>query len=280
MKIFISWSGKRSKEIAEIFRDWLPAVLQSVKPYFTPSDIEKGNRWNTDISKTLQDCKMGIFILTESNLESPWLMFEAGAISKSVDSSKVCPILFGIENSDVKGPLTQFQASEFEKIEIKKIVKSINTELGEAKLADNILDEVFDTWWPKLETKIKAVNVSEKKGAEEIRDDRELLEEVLGLVRYTAKRTVANDQPKINTNYDIQKFERLIKNFVATFHGVFDSDWEYTKDFLIEIDPKGTFINSLIDDDGINWGNRSALLKDYGKLIDFMDEYKILNIPF
>ena len=41
-KVFISWSGDLSKKIAEELRFWLPAVLQFVKPYFTPNDIEKG----------------------------------------------------------------------------------------------------------------------------------------------------------------------------------------------------------------------------------------------
>ena len=40
--VFISWSGDRSKEIAEALRKWIPSVLQFAKPYYTPSDIEKG----------------------------------------------------------------------------------------------------------------------------------------------------------------------------------------------------------------------------------------------
>jgi len=44
MKVFLSWSGPQSKELAEAIRDWIPVVLQAVTPYFTPSDIEKGTR--------------------------------------------------------------------------------------------------------------------------------------------------------------------------------------------------------------------------------------------
>lgn len=35
-------------------------------------------------------------------------MFEAGALTKSLTVARVCPLLFGVEPSDIKGPLVQF----------------------------------------------------------------------------------------------------------------------------------------------------------------------------
>lgn len=104
MKVFISRSGDTSKKVGEVIRAWLPSVLQTVKPYFTPSDIEKGTRWSSDIAQELDDSMAGIFCVTKDNLNSQWLMFEAGAISKKVEQSMVCPILIGIDNSDINGP--------------------------------------------------------------------------------------------------------------------------------------------------------------------------------
>jgi hypothetical protein len=109
MKVFISWSGNLSKSLAEILRQWLPAVIQAIKPYYTPDDITKGARWTTEISKELEESSIGILCLTRDNLEAPWIMFEAGALSKKMDKSKVCPILFGVESTDIQGPLIQFQ---------------------------------------------------------------------------------------------------------------------------------------------------------------------------
>lgn len=184
MKVFISWSGETSRNIAEIFRKWLPGVLQAVKPYFTPEDIHKGARWNSEISKELEDSKMGIFFLTPDNLNSLWMMFEAGALSKNIDQAKVVPILFGLEPSDIVGPLTQFQSATFNKIEVKRVVKILNSELEESKLQADVFDNVFDMWWDKLEADVKnELAKTSKKSKPNIRNDRDILEELLSLTR-------------------------------------------------------------------------------------------------
>ena len=121
-KIFISWSGELSRELAEAVRDWIPMVLQSVKPYFTPDDIEKGSRWAKEISGELAASQLGIICLTQDNQNSPWILFEAGALSKNLEESKVCPILFNFDTTELKGPLSSFQATKFNKDEIKKLL--------------------------------------------------------------------------------------------------------------------------------------------------------------
>src|SRR3989454_7866890 len=115
MKVFISWSGDRSRTIADVLRRWLPSVLQAVRPYFSPDDIAKGTRWSSEIAKELEASKIGIICLTGDNLSAPWLMFESGALAKNLDKSFVIPLLVGIKQSDVSGPLAQFQLTVFEK---------------------------------------------------------------------------------------------------------------------------------------------------------------------
>lgn len=185
MKVFISWSGESSKALAEVLRGWLPSVLQAVKPYFSPDDITKGTRWSNEIGKELEDCKAGLLCLTKDNIEAPWIMFEAGALSKSLSSARVCPILFGLEPSDIKGPLVQFQGAPFTKDEMKKVVKMMNQELGPAALTTEVLDSVFEMWWPKLEERVKKVlsTVQPATAKQKVRSERDILEEVLARVR-------------------------------------------------------------------------------------------------
>lgn len=184
MKIFISWSGDKSKEIASVFKDWIPAVIQAAKPYFSPSDIDKGARWSNEIAQELEASRIGLICLTDDNLQAPWLMFEAGALSKSMDKARVCPMLFGVEPTDLAGPLVQFQAAPFSKDEVHKVIKTINAQLGESALQPSVVDSVFEKWWPELDEKVqKALAKERKKSGSELRSDRELLEEVLKISR-------------------------------------------------------------------------------------------------
>lgn len=184
MKIFISWSGQTSKNIAEIYKQWIQSVIQAVRPYYSPDDMVKGTRWSTEIAKELEESKVGIICLTKDNLQNPWIMFEAGALSKNIDKSKVCPLLFGVEPNDMQGPLVQFQAAKFTKDDMKKVVKMINVELNELALSTEVFENAFELWWPKLYDRIDAeLNKQIKTHGKELRDQRDILDEILTLTR-------------------------------------------------------------------------------------------------
>ena len=188
MKVFISWSGERSNKIAEVLKKWIKRVVQSVEPFVSSQDIEKGARWSTDIAKELQDSNFGILCVTKDNFQEPWLLFEAGALSKTMEKSLVVPLLFGIEPSDLSGsPLLQFQATLSSKDEIKKLVDTINAK-SENRLDTHELDDIFEQWYPKLEEWLNEIpDVVPKK---EVTEEKEslgkssiVLEEILSLSR-------------------------------------------------------------------------------------------------
>ena len=170
--------------MAQALRHWLPAVLQATRPYFSPDDIAKGTRWSIEVSAELQESAIGILCVTRENLSAPWLMFEAGALAKSLDQSRVVPLLLGLEPADLGGPLAQFQAARFDKVDMRRVLSVINVQLGAVALEESVLSTVFEKWWPDLETKVKAISLTPTLLVpSNTRSDRELLEEILTLMR-------------------------------------------------------------------------------------------------
>jgi hypothetical protein len=53
------------------------------------ADIDKGAKWSTEISRELEQANFAVSCLTPENLNEPWLLFEAGALSKK-DGAQVC----------------------------------------------------------------------------------------------------------------------------------------------------------------------------------------------
>lgn len=193
-KVFISWGGDLSKQLAEEIRKWLPSVLQFVKPYFTPDDIEKGSRWESSISDELQSSNVGIICLTKDNIERPWILFEAGALSKNFGKSKVCTILFDLDSANLSGPLTCFQTTKFEKNDFRKLIETINDTGQDAKLDTPVLNEVFEMWWPRLESNIQSILGGFKPEKQTKRTERELLEEILELSRLNVRQPLRRTQ--------------------------------------------------------------------------------------
>lgn len=190
MKVFISWSGNKSQEVAKILKQWIPCVIQSVEPYFSSADIDKGARWSTDIAKELQDASFGILCVTKENLSSSWLNFEAGALSKSIDQSKVCPFLVDLKPSDIQNsPILQFQMTSATKEELLKLFESINANLGEKQLNETVLSTTFDTFWPKINEALQSVAEKSTSKSTITLEEKDLqpLEEILELVRYQHK---------------------------------------------------------------------------------------------
>lgn len=180
MKIFLSWSGERSQQLAQAIRDWLPLALYYVEPWISNSDIEAGERWANEVAKELEISNFGIICLTKENISSPWILFEAGALAKFMMEGRVIPLLLDIEFKDIVGPLAQFQSKKFYKNGIFEIVCAIN-KLSSSPVPDARLTQLFETLWPQLENKVAAIPESETKTKN--RPQHEVLEELVSGVR-------------------------------------------------------------------------------------------------
>jgi hypothetical protein len=90
--------------------------------------------------------------------------------------------LIGLEPTDVKGPLAQFEATRTTRDDVLRMLRTLNAELGETARSDAHLEEAFEVWWPRLEAQLAKLPPDEPT-ARPHRTDRDLIEEILDLVR-------------------------------------------------------------------------------------------------
>lgn len=181
MKIFISWSGEKAKAGAEALRGWLPDVIQDVQPWMSASDIEAGARWNRRVDEHLSESRFGVVCLTRANQTAPWILFETGALAKTIEDTFVCPYLLDLDASGIQqGPLTQFQAKRATENDTLELVRSINRAMKEHALPDDKLKRTFDRWWPDLEVKLARLP---DEPAPRRRSSEDMIEEILMSVR-------------------------------------------------------------------------------------------------
>lgn len=157
MKVFISWSGAASRSVAEALADWFPKVIQGVQPFVSAKDIDKGANWTVELARELEGAQFGVICLAPDNLLSPWLNYEAGAITKSVNS-RACPVLLGVQKSDVRPPISQLQMTSIEKDDFMLLMSSMNKAAG-SPLPPLGLQEAVSVWWPMLQAAIDDISV-------------------------------------------------------------------------------------------------------------------------
>lgn len=185
--VFISWSGPRSKHVAEALRAWLPMVLHVAKPWMSKSDIDKGSRGLLELAKALEQTKVGVVCLTPENLSAKWILFESGALSKTLDrGTRLCTFLLGgLRPENVEQPLGEFQATMAEKEETRKLIQDVGKTL-DSPVVGPTLDGVFEALWPTLEEKLASMP-KEPSSTPPKRSLEDMVAEILKLTRLSAR---------------------------------------------------------------------------------------------
>lgn len=241
MKIFISWSGELSNQVAEMLNKWLPCIINSLEIFYSPDDIQKGENWDARITEELSECNFGIICLTKENVTSPWINFEAGAISKSF-GSRISAFLIDINPSDVKGPLSRFQATRFNKNDFFKLIHSINHTMS-IPVNSQVLENSFDVIWEKISEDID--NIIQKNHVEAIESIEEkndthcedAIQEILQIVRDIRNNSMEKIYKCINDmlyNFDIKdKFKNNVVGLTEDKAEIMNNAY---KKIVLEID--------------------------------------------
>jgi DNA-binding CsgD family transcriptional regulator len=188
--VFISWSGKRSKWVASAIREWLPVVVQAANPWMSGTDIEKGARGLVEIASKLEGIRVGVMCLTPENLNAPWILYEAGALSKTIDDqTRLCTYLLGgLQFQDIKSPLGMFQATVANKDETLRLVDTVNKAVSEQPVPYHRLERLFEKFWFELEAKLSSMPGPESVPPSKRPND-EIIAEILELARQGANRS-------------------------------------------------------------------------------------------
>jgi len=161
-KIFISWSGDRSKEVAEALHSWILLMFDNADPWVSTRNLDGGVNWFQVLSERLNESEIGIFCLTPENISSnhianhSWMLYEAGALAKT---RSVCPYLLDIESGEIMEPLREFHAITANESETKNLANTLNKSI---KLDNALLDKKFETFWPDLEKKLNDIQNRKK----------------------------------------------------------------------------------------------------------------------
>ncbi len=196
-------------------------ILQAANPWMSASDIDKGSRGLPEVSKALDGMKVGIVCLTPENLTAPWILYESGALSKSIDdkSRLWTYLLAGLNSQDVKQPLGMFQWTKADQDDTRILIRSINKAVSDEPVPENVLDHLFDKLWPDLEKKLETMPEPEEV-VDTKRSPDEMLAEVLELARAEANRRKKSDSLDAYIPLMNELMPVLSQVVNATKHGV------------------------------------------------------------
>ena len=194
-------------------------IVQSVEPFVSTHDISAGDRFLNTLASELQETSFGIVCLTRKNILTPWITFEAGAMSRMIETGKIVPLLLDLKPSDLTGPLAQFQAVNADsEREVFNLIRVIADTSAPPRITDTQLKATFDAFWPSLEAKVAELASSdEESDSHDKRADRDLLEEILLLVRASDRKTyVSSQRGKINRLKEELKKASIVPPYLAT----------------------------------------------------------------
>lgn len=191
MKIFFSWSGNKSHEIAKILSEWIPCVVQAAEKWISSKDIDRGAMWFGEIAEQLKDSNFGIVVLTKENQNKPWLMFESGALYKGLLESRICTFLvdLSVRDIDTESPIRQVNHTVIEKESIFSLIKTINKCVENGSIPEENLKRLFDAMWPTLEEQINIILESEPVSSGNERKDTDVLNDILENILVVNKKT-------------------------------------------------------------------------------------------
>ncbi len=149
MRIFVMWSGVRSRTVAEALEALLNRTAKGAKVFVSSLDNRPGSPWRDQLKKSLDEANVGIACLTPENLTNPWIHFECGMIAK-LPKHDIFPLLTGVEADSMTDPFADYHATtSANKKEMLQMVETLNAKRPRKNRQSRPeLRKEFETHWP------------------------------------------------------------------------------------------------------------------------------------
>jgi 8-oxo-dGTP pyrophosphatase MutT (NUDIX family) len=149
VKVFISWSGETSKRVALALKELIQLCLAPVEAFVSSEDLALGSTWQPLLEKELSASDVGILCLTADSIQSPWVLFEAGAMLRA---KLLIPYLVDLGTADLPPPLRAYHAGSGDEATAKMLF-SISEAAGLA-IGGSVMKQRFDAFWPPIKARI------------------------------------------------------------------------------------------------------------------------------
>ena len=155
MRVFLSWSGEKSKMTAKALRSNLGKLSGRLEPWLS-EDMEPGIQWASTLTHDIQEAHFTILCLTRRNSTAPWITFEAGIChSNPISNENVIPYLLDLDSDELDFPLALFQAVKADwrgtKVLFWKIAKAVG--MKESEFTPLFTGEI----WSGLEDQLRSI---------------------------------------------------------------------------------------------------------------------------
>lgn len=146
MSVFISWSGQRSERAALALKRWLESELAPCPVWMSQADLSPGHRWDRALHEQLRLSTIGVLCVTPENLQSAWLLYEAGALAIATRSGSVIPYLIDAGPDSLPAPLQQFQSVRADRKGTQQLLVTISSSLRPQPLSEQCFQRFDQTW--------------------------------------------------------------------------------------------------------------------------------------
>lgn len=150
MKIIIGWTGKTSRGMAELLRDWIMRVIQASEPILINVDEQSSSLFIPNRNDH-DERFFSILCLTSNNHNDHSMLFEAGVMSSLLPGSRICGVMLDIEDEHMCRPLKRFPLLDSSKEGIRTLLHSINESRDSKAIAVDVLEDTFNIFWQKFE---------------------------------------------------------------------------------------------------------------------------------